>query len=68
MIFIKDFIELSNNAENIILLCYEKSTDFCHRHLVANWINENNTLRINIKEWSSDGVNYKTATGFGYCH
>jgi len=24
---------------NIILLCYEKPTDFCHRHLVADWFN-----------------------------
>lgn len=23
---------------NIALVCYEKSTDFCHRHLVANWL------------------------------
>lgn len=27
--------------QNIILLCYEKPEDFCHRHLVANWLNEN---------------------------
>lgn len=65
---IKEIIELANNAENIVLLCYEKSTDFCHRHLVANWINENNTLGINIKEWSNDGANFKTATGTEYCH
>lgn len=25
----------------IILLCYEKPTDFCHRHLVASWLNAN---------------------------
>lgn len=25
----------------IALVCYEKPTDFCHRHLVANWFNEN---------------------------
>lgn len=22
----------------IVLLCYEKPKDFCHRHLVANWL------------------------------
>lgn len=22
-----------------VLLCYEKPTDFCHRHLVAEWLN-----------------------------
>lgn len=26
--------------EKCILLCYEKSTDNCHRHLVADWLNE----------------------------
>lgn len=25
----------------IVLLCYEKPTDFCHRHLVADWLNKN---------------------------
>lgn len=23
---------------DIALVCYEKSTDFCHRHLVADWL------------------------------
>lgn len=23
---------------DIALICYEKSTDFCHRHLVAKWL------------------------------
>ena len=25
----------------IILLCYEKPTDFCHRHIVADWLTKN---------------------------
>ena len=25
----------------ICLICFEKPTDFCHRHLVANWFNQN---------------------------
>jgi hypothetical protein len=25
---------------DIALVCYEKSEDFCHRHLVANWLRE----------------------------
>lgn len=25
---------------HIVLVCYEKSTDFCHRHLVAKWLME----------------------------
>ena len=26
---------------DIALVCYEKSTDFCHRHLVATWLRDN---------------------------
>lgn len=26
---------------HIALICYEKPDDFCHRHLVADWLNEN---------------------------
>lgn len=26
---------------DIALVCYEKSTDFCHRHLVADWLKAN---------------------------
>lgn len=32
---------------DIVLLCYEKPTDFCHRHLVADWFNQNG---ITVKE------------------
>ncbi len=34
--------------EEPVLLCYEKSGQFCHRHLVAKWLEEN--LNIEIKE------------------
>lgn len=32
----------------IALICYEKPTDFCHRHLVADWFNKNKIL---CEEW-----------------
>lgn len=35
-------------GENAVLLCYEKPTDFCHRHLVAAYFNEK--LGLNITE------------------
>ena len=38
-----------NSNKDICLMCYEKPSDFCHRHLVADWLNEN---RIECKEWS----------------
>lgn len=27
--------------KHAVLLCYEKAEDFCHRHLVSIWLNEN---------------------------
>ena len=39
--------DLENN--DIALICYEKPTDFCHRHLVAEWLKENG---IACEEWS----------------
>lgn len=26
---------------DICFICYEKPSDFCHRHLVADWLNDN---------------------------
>ena len=36
----KELMELANNND-IALICYEKPLDFCHRHIVAEWLNEN---------------------------
>lgn len=27
-----------NQDEDIVLICYERPSDFCHRHLVADWL------------------------------
>jgi len=35
----------------IALICYEKPSDFCHRHLVADWFNEN---RFRCEEWKEN--------------
>ena len=37
-----------NYAPHIVLVCYEKSTEFCHRHLVAQWLIENGFECIEI--------------------
>ena len=34
------------------LLCYEKPSDFCHRHLVRDWLNTNLNLKNPITEYS----------------
>ena len=36
---VKELKELAQSNQ-IILLCYEKPNDFCHRHLVAKWLTE----------------------------
>ena len=33
------------------LMCYEKPEEFCHRHLVANWLEEK--LHIKVKEYEN---------------
>ena len=29
-----------DSIDRLTLLCYEKPSDFCHRHLVANWLRQ----------------------------
>lgn len=40
----KDLMSISNNLEKIILLCYEKPTEFCHRKLAADWLCRNRII------------------------
>ena len=40
---------LAPNTCDIALVCFEKSTDFCHRHLVAEWLT---TAGYECKEWT----------------
>ena len=44
-------IDLYNisNGNDIVLLCYEKPGDFCHRHIVADWIEE--ALGVPVEEF-----------------
>lgn len=43
------------DLDKVILLCYEKPTDFCHRHLVADWINKHKGDNF-IAEYSKDVI------------
>jgi len=36
-------------GENAILLCWEKSDQFCHRHLVAEWLENELGIELRIK-------------------
>ena len=33
-------LEKLGQGKDVVLLCYEKSEDFCHRHLFAKWMSE----------------------------
>lgn len=39
------------NLEKLVLICYEKPNDFCHRHLVADWFK---SKRIFCEEYKID--------------
>jgi uncharacterized protein (DUF488 family) len=40
-----DTVYFINSVDtDICLICYEKPSDFCHRHLVADWLNKNGIL------------------------
>ena len=46
---LRNLIDMMNGeCKHIALVCYEKPTDFCHRHLVAEWLE--NSLNIKIEE------------------
>ena len=44
-----DDLERLSNGRDCVLLCYEKSSDFCHRHLVADWLSKQ--LNISVEEF-----------------
>lgn len=44
--------DLSQFGDNVVVLCYENSNDFCHRHLVAAWLEKE--LNIKIPEIAID--------------
>ena len=44
--------ELLKDEKDPILLCYEKSDEFCHRHIVAEYINL--TLGIHVPDIEID--------------
>ena len=37
---------------NVYLLCYETPEKFCHRHMLAAWLNF--SINADIKEWEQE--------------
>ena len=56
---IKDLQKLSEQTggNDIALCCYEVPTDFCHRHIVAEWLNDGTDL--NVQEFGMSEEQYK---------
>jgi len=42
-------IEMLAKGSDVALCCYEKPTDFCHRHILAKWLTEQ--TRVEVKEF-----------------
>lgn len=42
-----------SSGRDIALICYEKPGDFCHRHLVAEWLSNNG---YPVREWTPGGM------------
>ena len=44
--FVKALSTLQELYGDVVLLCYEKKGDFCHRHLLAEYLNSNHNTII----------------------
>lgn len=51
---IVDYLEAFSEGRPVVLLCYEKPGDFCHRGLVAQWLNRE--LGLGVQEYSKCAV------------
>ena len=49
-----DWLKSVSGDKDVVLLCYEKPSDFCHRQLVAEWIN--NHGEFNVTEFAGAPV------------
>jgi hypothetical protein len=51
---------IDNLKEGATMLCYEKVGDFCHRHIVAVWLNQSGLAQV--YELQKDGTPMDTPT------
>ena len=42
-------VEQASGGQDVALCCYEKPEDFCHRHILADWIKEK--IGVEISEY-----------------
>lgn len=48
---IVDVLNYISGGLDIVLVCYEKPEKFCHRHLVAEWLNKHG---YDVEEWKGE--------------
>ena len=46
---VRDLENLCGDAPGLVLLCYEKPGDLCHRHLLAEWLWQH--MAVEVKEY-----------------
>ena len=51
-VVVNELLNMSD-TKDIALVCYEKPDDFCHRHLVAKWLNDNGYM---CEEFNYDDI------------
>jgi len=56
--------EIYDKLKYSILLCYEDNTEFCHRHIVAEWFEI--LLDVQVSEIKVDGLNVRKVERPGY--
>ena len=39
-------ISMLQGGKDIVLVCYEKTGDFCHRHIISDWLTTNTDYNI----------------------
>ena len=44
-----NMLEFISDGKDVALCCYEKPDEFCHRHLIAEWLNE--TVNMGVEEF-----------------
>ena len=44
--WVLEVLERMTGGRDVALCCYEKPGDFCHRHIVAQWLMENTGVEV----------------------
>lgn len=59
--YLTQFLERIGEGNDVAMCCYEKPDDFCHRHILAEWLSERTDYQIEEyqnypKEYTTDAL------------